>query len=145
MHQTPHGGNISFTFEGYKAMQKMSRILAAMAVLAPALLLVTGCVPGGAGVPGAAGGSSMRNDLKILALAYHNHHDANGTGPADLEACLAFVSSAEEKAAIQRVVDAGYNITWGKRFRDLSDGMSNTVLAQSPSGGPVVMFDGSVQ
>lgn len=87
-----------------------------------------------------------RNDLAATGLAYHSYHDAYSQGPPGWDEFISFAEqSSLDPAAIRKVRDAGYQIQWNTRFSDVTGGLSNTVLAEKPGGGPKLMFDGSVQ
>jgi len=87
----------------------------------------------------------LRNDLKTLGLAYISYHDENQKGPASWEELIAYATKANLfPVAIQRVRDAGYEVTWNVKLSDVQGGTSNTVLAKPPGEGPKLMMDGSV-
>jgi hypothetical protein len=122
-----------------------------------ALLALLGCTetnPGGDGdaggasensAPSAADASSTISDLRVLGRLYHDHHDVHARGPDGWDAALQFASAGDyDVAALERLRTAGYQVQWGKSFREITGGMSNTVLAEAGSG-PKLMFDGSVQ
>jgi hypothetical protein len=91
--------------------------------------------------------ATMSNDLAAVGLAYHDHHDVHSQGPAGWDEFITFAEGSEslDANAIRRVRDAGYQMQWNVRFRDVTAGLSNTVLAENTSGGPKLMLDGSVQ
>ena len=93
----------------------------------------------------AAATDQTRDQLKVLGIAYHNHHDAQNRGPADWDEAIA---SASDPAAVQALRDKGYQVAWGLRLRDVTVGTSNFVLAYKPedlnAGGYVLMMDGAV-
>ncbi|MEQ8786559.1 MAG: hypothetical protein RIC55_09685 [Pirellulaceae bacterium] len=93
----------------------------------------------------AAGSASMQADLGKLAEMYHMHHDANGQGPAGWDELIAFTEKMNKPTEpIARVREAGYNVKWGVKFSTLTEGMTNTVMAEK-AGGPTLMFDGAVR
>jgi hypothetical protein len=92
----------------------------------------------------AAGQASVADDLRQLYSIYIEHHDVHGQGPAGWDELLAYTGDrAEEKAAITRLRDLGYQVSWGLRLQDATQGTMNTVLAQSP-GNSTLMLDGSI-
>jgi hypothetical protein len=108
-------------------------------LLASAVLILPCCGCG-------QGEAQLRNDLKQVGLGYHNFHDANQQGPANWEEFLEFAKNSNEPLeSYQRVRDAGYEVTWGVKFSELSGGLSNAVMAKPPGPGPTLMFDGSVR
>jgi hypothetical protein len=108
---------------------------------------VTGCEPQTAEEK--AKKDPLVQALHRVGLMYHGYHDAHAVGPANWEelASVAGSMSGDEQKyldAIQTVKDKGYNVKWGVKFSSLTEGMINTVMAESPQGGPKLMFDGSV-
>jgi hypothetical protein len=102
------------------------------------LAIVSGC--------GASNQAKFMNDLKQTGLAYQNHHDAHQQGPASWDELIATdKSTGGDGQAIARVRDAGYQMKWGVKFSEVSEGLSNAVMAEKPGGGPRIMMDGSVQ
>ena len=89
--------------------------------------------------------ASMEQNLSQFHSAYQDYHDTNGKGPASWDELKASVpeTKTDRLAAIQAVQDAGYTVTWGLDAKTMTDGMSNTVVAQG--GGPTLYFDGSVR
>jgi hypothetical protein len=88
---------------------------------------------------------SIAKDLQEVYFQYTSYHDAHGQGPASWDELIKFATEAKGNvAAIQRARDKGVQVTWGKKFASLPDGMTNTVFAQG-GGGPTMMFDGSTQ
>lgn len=83
----------------------------------------------------------LRNDLKVVGLDYHNFHDANRKGPASWEELQ---KGSMDPQAVQRVRDEGYQVQWGVEFNKVSEGLSNTVLAEKPGGRFKLMMDGAV-
>jgi CubicO group peptidase (beta-lactamase class C family) len=121
-----------------------------------ALLVLIGCTEtnppgdagGGGGNAGAGadgGGSSTISDLRVLGRLYHDHHDVHNRGPDGWDAAIQFASTGDyDVSALERLRTAGYQVQWGKSLREITEGTSNTVLAEAGSG-PKLMFDGSVQ
>ena len=117
-------------------MQSISKLIGPV-IITLAVVTVAGC---------GAAGSNLNSDLKATGLAYHNFHDANRQGPSGWDEFITFASgNAETAGSIRRVKDAGYQMKWSVKFSDVTDGLSNTVLAERPSGGPKLMLDGAVQ
>jgi hypothetical protein len=88
--------------------------------------------------------STVANDLAVLGMAYSNHIDVHGQGPSGWEECLATAASSQlDTAAIERVRDLGYQVQWGVRFQDATNGVTNFSLATLP-GNPTLMLDGSI-
>ena len=115
----------------------MLRLSTAIA-FAAMLTLLPGC--------GANQHAKFMNDLKQTGLAYHNYHDSNQQGPPGWDELIAFdKSNGGDGLAIARVRDAGYQMKWNVKFSDVTEGLSNAVMAEKPSGGPRIMMDGSVQ
>lgn len=84
--------------------------------------------------------------LSKVGMMYHSHHDVHAVGPANWEELATMAGEDQAQLdAIQTVKDKGYNLKWGVKFRDLTEGLSNTVMAESPQGGPKLMFDGTVR
>ena len=88
----------------------------------------------------------LRNDLKSLGLAYISYYDENRKSPANWDELIAFAKQSDlSPDAIQRVRDAGYEVTWNADLNALPEGAANTVLAKKSTGdGPQLMMDGSV-
>jgi len=104
------------------------------------VLLLCACMFAHAGC--GSGEARLLNDLKVVGLDYHNYHDANRVGPANWDELM---KNSRDREAVQRVRDAGYQVKWGVKFTEVTEGLANTVLAEKPGGGPKVMMDGSVQ
>jgi hypothetical protein len=87
------------------------------------------------------------NDLKKIALAYHNPYSAAGRGPNKVEELAPFFENAKDLT--ERLKDGTYVFAWGADIKKMTNGTSNTVLAyeaEAPSkGGVVAMADGSVR
>ncbi len=113
----------------------------ALIILVGALAGCDGAGSGGGTSTGSGGNAQLLNDLKKLGLDYHNYHDVHAKGPASWEELQ---KESSDPQAVQRVRDAGYQVTWGAEFKNISQGLSNSVLAQKP-GGPKLMMDGAVQ
>lgn len=92
-----------------------------------------------------------RKDPLVQALSkvgymYHNYHDAHGGGPGSWEELATMANDDRANLdAIQTAKDKGYTVRWGVKFSELTEGMVNSVMAESPQGGPKLMFDGSVR
>lgn len=84
------------------------------------------------------------SDLKAVGIAFHNHHDRHGKGPDSWEGLLE-TAGADEKAAIESVRKAGYQMKWGVSIRDAVEGTTNFVLAESPNHPQKLYLDGSVR
>ena len=84
--------------------------------------------------------------LGEVGRMYHNYHDVHAVGPASWEELSTMAGDDQAKLdAIQTVKDKGYDLKWGVKLRDVTGGLSNTVLGESPQGGPKLMFDQSIQ
>lgn len=96
---------------------------------------------------GCGGGQArLINDLKQTGLAYHQYHDQHQQGPANWDELIAFEkASSGDPIGLVRARDAGYQMKWSVRFSEVAEGLSNTVLAENPGGGPTLMMDGSVR
>lgn len=107
-------------------------------------VLVVGCEP-------QSPEEQARKDPLVQALGevgrmYHNYQDVHTDGPANWEELATMAGDDQAKLdAIQTVKDKGYDLKWGVKLRDLTDGATNTVMGQSPQGGPQLMFDGSIR
>jgi hypothetical protein len=124
--------------------------------LAVAMMGIAGCEPGATqSGPAAAGGGSAssravdpKNDLWQFGVAYLDYHDVHGEGPPDWDTLLAFAAERNHKSdAIQRVRDAGYQVKWGVKIREVAatgTSILEYVIAESPQGGPKLMLDGSI-
>jgi len=117
-------------------------------ITAGAVLSLVGCQRAGEALiaPAAesARQSTVAEDLRVLAAAYSYHIDVHGQGPAGWDECLAMASGSNlDTAAIERVRDLGYQVQWGVKFQDATNGSSNFTLASAP-GNPTLMLDGSV-
>jgi hypothetical protein len=86
-------------------------------------------------------------DLAAVGIAYQYYHDAHRQGPPGWDEFIAFAEGQPDldADAIRKVRDAGYQMQWNVEFRTVTAGLSNTVLAENPAGGPKLMMDGSVQ
>ena len=114
-----------------------------LVVLAALLSLMAGCVD--STDSHGAGSGDPKEDLRHLRTAYSNYHDAHGQGPADWNSLIeAAGQDSEAVAAIQRLKDQGYQVKWGVRTSDATNGIGNFVLAESPQGEPKLMLDGSI-
>ncbi|MAG92234.1 MAG: hypothetical protein CMJ48_00570 [Planctomycetaceae bacterium] len=130
-------------------MLQAPRLSARMLSLATALCVLVGCGEVEKAVENAqqaSKDSQWVDDLKVLGLLWHNYHDAHAVGPAGWDECLRFAQeNGQDAAAIQRLRDAGFDVRWGVNFRDVREGLANTVLAQAPDNDVHLFFDGSVQ
>jgi hypothetical protein len=100
------------------------------------LVLVAGC---------GASHARLMNELRQTGLAYHNYHDKNQQGPSGWDELISFdKDTGGDGAAIARVRDAGYQMKWNVKFSEVTEGLSNAVMAENPAGGPKLMMDGSV-
>jgi hypothetical protein len=122
----------------------MMRAVFALLLLCTICVSLAACAPGSGGGAG-SGEAGLRNDLKVIGLVYHNYHDEHRQGPPGWDEMIAYAESTNmDGNSIRRVRDAGYDVRWNLKFSEATDGMSNTVLAQRPAGGPKLMLDGSV-
>jgi hypothetical protein len=114
----------------------MNRLLLTLLGLAT-LLSLAGC----------DGGQARRiNDLKQTGLAYHEYHDQHQVGPPGWDELIASAKDhGHSGESIQRVRDAGYEMTWGLKLPDAREGKAAIVLAKPPNSGPKLMSDGSVR
>lgn len=111
-------------------------------------LLVLGFIVSLIACSGCGGGDAQRMlDLKETGLAYHAHHDAHQQGPANWDELIATAESTGIGGeGIRRVRAANYEMTWGVKFKDVTAGLSHTVLGKPPAaGGPELLMDGSVR
>lgn len=105
--------------------------------------LVVGCEPQTAT-------EKAQKDPLVQALGsvgrmYHDYHDVHAVGPANWDELATMAAGDQAKLdAIQTVKDKGYNLKWGVKFSQLTEGASNTVMGESPQGGPKLMFDGTI-
>jgi len=125
-------------------MHRLTRILSIAAVLVGAVIAV-GCGLSGQ-VREAAQQQQIQNDLKVLYFAYVNHIDSHGKGPASWDELLQFSSkSGEDTQSLVRVRDAGYQVKWGVKMSDATEGTAEFVLAQPSGSGPKLMLDGAIR
>ena len=83
--------------------------------------------------------------LSKVGQLYHNHHDAHAVGPASWDDLKTMAGDKQEDLdAIQLLQDKGYDFVWGKKFSEITNGLTNTVMAQSSQESAKLMFDGSV-
>lgn len=100
-------------------------------------------------IQAAAQRQATSNDLKQIALAYHNYVDKTKQPPSKLED-LQKVGFDKEAAPVYKAAQEGkYVVFWNADFKTMTQGTSNTVLAyekDAPAkGGAVAMADGSVK
>lgn len=121
--------------------QRIGATLAALAVLAS--ILACGAFSG------AAANQRVANDLKQLAIAYHNFHDSNRRGPESAAEWEKMAGSPDDKALIAAVAAGEYVFYWNVKITSLTAGATNTVLGYEKkvptSGGLVLMADGTVK
>jgi len=105
---------------------------------------VVGCEPGSP--EERAKKDPLVQSLSKVGYMYFDYHDAHSVGPANWDELSTMAGGDQAKLdAIQTVKDKGYDLKWGVKFRDLTAGASNTVMGESPQGGPKLMFDGTVR
>jgi hypothetical protein len=86
------------------------------------------------------------DDLRALRQVYIDYLDAYGQGPADWEAALEFakLSDTYNPEAIERLRDAGCQVTWSAKMTDAAvSGVDNYQIAALP-GGPRLMISGAI-
>jgi hypothetical protein len=124
-------------------MRTTRRIAGALAALA-----VLACMLACGAFSGSAANQRVANDLKQLAIAYHNFHDSHARGPASAAEWNKMAASPDDKALISAVAAGEYVFYWNVKFTALTAGTATTVLGyekQVPTaGGLVVMADGAV-
>jgi hypothetical protein len=103
-----------------------------------------------ASVQKAAQQQKEKNDLKQIALEYHNFVDTNHNGPTTLDEFVASFEKNYGAGPVTSDLKSGkYIIYLDVTFTKLTDGTVNTVLGYESSvptsGGPVVMADASVR
>lgn len=95
----------------------------------------------------AANSAQKKNELKVLALTYHNFHDMNRRGPKDWSEFVTFAQQSGGAVEIQALQSEGYDVLFGVSFKDITIGTSNCIMAYKPgdeqTGGDVVMMDGA--
>lgn len=93
------------------------------------------------------GTQNVANDLKQVALAFHNHHDATGKPPQKAEDLVPYLDKNEK--LINALKTGDYVFLYGVGLLQMTQGTSNTVLAyekDTPTkGGFVAYGDGSVK
>ncbi len=125
--------------KGIARVSTLSLVCAAVALP----IGLCGCGKSMKGPAGAAAGATdIRKDLSTLGRAYGNYIDANAKGPADWQSLID--ASPKEADVLKRARDAGVTVKWNLTYRKATAGASNTVLAESPNGGPKLMLDGGV-
>mgnify|MGYP001812142675 CR=1 FL=1 len=111
-------------------------MIARFALLIVASVLLVGCE---------SAADREASDLHAVAVAWSAYHDANRGGPDNWDQLLAFSEQNPElnQNALKRVKEAGWELKWGKRIRDLMKPehepmeqgvMINVVIGTSPSG-----------
>jgi hypothetical protein len=125
---------------------KRCRVALAVLLASAGLLSSLAC----AGVQRAAQQQKERNDLKQIALEYHNFVETNHNPPATLDEFVAFFEKTYGATPITSDLKSGkYVIYLDVDFAKVTDGTVNTVLGYESSvpasGGPVVMADSSVR
>jgi hypothetical protein len=110
------------------------------------LLVVTALIFGCGGIRQAAVKQQRTNQLKAIAIAYHNCNDQNLKGPANAAELQKFLEGFPD--AVQAIQSGEIVVYWNAKVpTDFPKGTSNTVLAYDKvvpaSGGVVVMGDGS--
>src|SRR5262249_18036714 len=87
-----------------------------------------------------------REDLRQIAIAFHNHCDAKRGPPRSAADLVPFF---EKQSAIAPLTDGRLVFNYNVDIRDMIAGTSNTVLAYerdaAARGGLVVFGDGSVR
>jgi hypothetical protein len=125
---------------------KCCRVALAVMLATVALVSSLAC----AGVQRAAQQQKERNDLKQIALEYHNFIETNHNPPATLDEFVAFFEKTYGASPLTSDLKSGkYVIYLDVTITKLTDGSVNTVLGYETSvpasGGPVVMADSSVR
>ncbi len=115
----------------------MTRIALAVLLFGVTLALGPGC---------SSQNRVLENDLRQLGLNYYNFHDLNQRGPGSWEELIDFAKQMGEPIEpYDRIRQAGYEVQWGVKFKELPSGLSDDVLAKRPSGGPTLMMDASIR
>jgi hypothetical protein len=85
------------------------------------------------------------DDLRAFRQVYQDHLDYHGQGPANWEAAIEWAKTSDtyDLAAIERLRDAGCQVTWGAKMTDAVQGSDSFVIAQHPSG-PKLMISGAI-
>lgn len=84
--------------------------------------------------------------VQALSQVGFNNHDVHGVGPASWEELATMAGDDQAKlAAMETVKDKGHNLKWGVKLSSLTEGMANTVMGESPQGGPKLMFGASTR
>jgi hypothetical protein len=126
----------------------MNRIRFLATLLCLAAPLSSGCL---GKIQQAAERARRANDLRQLAILYHNFHDAKNRGPASADELMTLAADPQEKSVVQAAKDGQYVVIWGVNIGEVARGgagMSQTVLAYEKdvptSGGMVATVDGNV-
>jgi hypothetical protein len=94
-------------------------------------------------------GQRAMNDLKQLALAYHNYNDAFNKAPEKPEDLGPFVENDQRLLGLLKNKDLVFNFGFSLKQISNTTGTANTVLAYEKDAGTkpafVAFFDGSVK
>jgi hypothetical protein len=121
------------------------RTIASSLCLAGLFLSLTGCDTKPQSSSDIIKKDPLLSALSKVGVLYQNYHDAHQIGPANWEEMLSMAGSDQANIdAIKYVRDKGYDLKWGMKFKDVTGGMSNTVLGQSSQESAKLFFDGSV-
>jgi hypothetical protein len=117
--------------------------LARIAVLVAAVVLLAGC--------GAVKSAQEDADMHAVAVAWNAYHDANKGGPDNWDQFIEFAERDNNlnQNALIRARDAGWQMKWSKRIRDLlkpeHEPLQTTVMIGSSSDGRRLYLDGIVR
>jgi hypothetical protein len=91
--------------------------------------------------------SNASNDLKQIALAFHNHLDATNKAPQKADDLVPYLDKNQK--LIDALKGGDYVFLYGVTLLQMTEGSSNTVLAYEKDvptkGGFVAYGDGSVK